>query len=151
MKQITFSEWSQRVRWPLAVGACVLSWLGHRLAIQLVLLASATMTHLSAPPAAQTLLLLPTFLGLLLFLSLAVGRFLAHAIQPEEPRQATVVAYGFMGLLYSFFAISSSALVLGWCLVNILLSMIGAGLAHKVQWLKIPGAMAKLFEVRPRS
>ncbi|MBS2038906.1 hypothetical protein JST97_28245 [bacterium] len=146
MQQITWSEWSRRVHWPQAVGACFVSWLGHKLVVQLILILSQGWTSLSLPAAGQTLVLLPLLLMLLLGLALAVGRLLGVTIASEERRQATVIAFGMLGGLYSFFCVSQHPLVIAWTLVNVLVALIGAGLAHRVQWLKIPAAMSRLFE-----
>ena len=150
MQQLTWSEWSGRVDWPKAVGACFCSWLGHKLVIQLILLLSQGCSSLSLPAAAQTMVLLPLLLMLLLGVALATGRLLGMTMASEERRQATVVAFAMLGGLYSFFFVSQHPLVLAWTLVNALVAMVGAGLAHRVQWLKIPAAMSRLFEVPRR-
>lgn len=150
MQQITFGEWSRRVHWPHALGACFASWLGHRLVIQLILFLSQAWTSLSLPAAGQTFMLLPLLLMLLLGLALAIGRLLGISIASEERRQATVVAFGMLGGLYSFFFVSRHPLVIAWTLLTVLTALVGAGLAHRVQWLKIPAALGKLFELPPR-
>ncbi|MFN8610622.1 MAG: hypothetical protein U0931_23985 [Vulcanimicrobiota bacterium] len=150
MQQLTWSEWSRRVIWPQAFGACLLSWLGHKLCVELILVLSKGWNALSLPAAGQTFLLLPLFLMLLLGLALSIGRLLALSIGPEERRQATIIAFGMLGGLYSFLFISRHPLVIAWTLANVLVSLIGAGLAHRVQWLKIPAAMSRLFEAPRR-
>lgn len=148
MQTLTWQEWSRRVRWPLAAVSCFFSWLGHKLVIRLILALSEGWTALSLPPAGQSLLLLPLLLLLLLALALAIGRWLGLTIASEEQRQATVIAFGMIGGLYSFLCISRHPLFLSWTLVNVLVCLIGAGLAHRVQWLKIPAAMQRLFRIQ---
>lgn len=106
---------------------------------------------MALPDVGQTFLLLPLLLMLLLGLALAVGRLLGLSIASEERRQATVIAFGMIGGLYSFFCVSRHPLVIAWTLVNVLVALVGAGLAGRVQWLKLPAAFSKLFELPPRS
>lgn len=146
---MTWTQWNREVDWPKAMLACLLSWIGHQLSIKVTALLAAPCQML-LPAALSPWFVLAWFVGLLMLTSLAVGRWLGQTLESETRRHATVVAYAIVSFCYSWLAVSRSPVVLTWVLVNAVLTMIGAGLAHKVQWLRLPGIVTHYFTIRRR-